>query len=86
MSCTTRGNTKDRAEWLFHVYDIDGDGQITVGEFQEALKYRLKQSQLRDLREIFSEIDDDKNGMLERSEFIKAVEASGRLREYFDCY
>lgn len=35
MSVTTRGTTKQRAEWLFHLYDINKDGTIEISEIQQ---------------------------------------------------
>ena len=76
----------ERVKWLFHVYDLDNDGTITIAEFREVLKYHLKKAQLHNVETIFTEIDKDGDGVLLKEEFIREVINNKLLKEYFDVY
>ena len=34
-----KGSNKEKLEWAFDVYDVDGDGEITVDEMKKVMKF-----------------------------------------------
>lgn len=86
MSVTSRGTIKQRAEWLFHLYDLNNDGEITISEFREVFKRRLKKTQLGELEDIFKAIDKNDDGFLTIDEFVGECCTNIKLMDYLDIY
>merc|ERR1739838_762783 len=75
LSVTTEGTTQDKLEWLFKVYDFDGNGIITMDEachmakcMQTAVKQpdemeeKSEEEQQMYIHNMFESIDVDGNG------------------------
>ena len=86
LSVTMHGSNRDKLEWAFDVYDVDGNGQITFDEMLHVLRcmqdYGMDgDSSDRDsdeklsvkVEEIFRIVDTDGNGSLSREEFIEGM-------------
>ena len=82
MSITTRGTTKQRAEWLFHLYDINNDGTIDISEIQQVMKIFMRKRELKDLYRIFKQIDVNNDGTLTMDEFVEGCCKDHTLMEY----
>ena len=83
---TARGTKQQRSEYLFHLYDADHSGEITIDEFSSLLKLRLRKIELTNLEEIFKTIDVDGNGSVDFEEFVSACSTNKTLIEYLDLY
>ena len=86
LSVTARGTKQQRSEYLFYLYDIDHSGEITIEEFSNLLKLRLRKIELTNLEEIFKKIDTNGNGNVDFDEFVKACSTNKTLIEYLDLY
>ena len=86
LSVTARGTKQQRSEYLFYLYDIDHSGEITIEEFSNLLKLRLRKIELTNLEEIFKKIDTNGNGNVDFEEFVKACSTNNTLIEYLDLY
>ena len=82
LSMTTAGTNEEKLEWLFTVYDYDGNGQISIEEVQQMAKL-IHDSMKADgaaehdeeyLSFIFDVVDDDGNGYWTKEEFIQGVQ------------
>ncbi|KAI0243364.1 Neurocalcin [Lamellibrachia satsuma] len=77
LSVTERGAVDERLKWAFSMYDINGDGQVSLKEATEILTsiHRLRglgdrESAERAARRIFRDLDVNGDGMLSESEFV----------------
>jgi Ca2+-binding EF-hand superfamily protein len=77
LSTITRGTVKEKLDWLFHLFDLDNDGQITRDELLFILRFLAKVHPDSDGRRpsdfvdlIFDKWDVDKDGSLSKAEFI----------------
>ena len=70
--------------------DIDGDGSISVPEFKVYLQKFFKDREMedtfnhiqnRDVDQMIREIDTDKNGFIDKEEFVRMMNMSSRLHE-----
>ena len=86
LSVTARGTRAERAEYLFKLYDINGDEEITVDEFESILKLKVRTQEVQKMSEMFKEIDADDNGALTKDEFVEACRSNQKLMEYLDIY
>ena len=86
LSVTGRGTKRQRYEYLFHLYDTDHSGEITIDEFSNSLKLRLKKVELTDMVDIFKAIDVDNSGAIDLKEFVTACMRNTLLMEYLDLY
>lgn len=80
LSMTTAGSNDEKLEWLFSVYDYDGNGQISIDEVQQMAKLIHSSMQVDGhendaeyLSFIFDVVDDDGNGYWTKEEFIQGV-------------
>ncbi|XP_078591542.1 neurocalcin homolog [Branchiostoma floridae x Branchiostoma japonicum] len=88
MSALLRGTTPERLKWAFNMYDLDGNGEISMQELLHVLKlmYELRSPDATleelelaetDLREvadkIFKELDEDGDGNLQCREFVDGL-------------
>lgn len=86
MSVTSRGTAAQRAEYLFRLYDINGDQEITIDEFTSVLSLKIRRVELANIIEVFKEMDADGNGALTREEFVDACAKNKKLMTYLDIY
>ena len=86
LSVTARGTKMQRSEYLFHLYDADHSGEITIDEFSSLLKMRLRKIELTNLIDIFRAIDTDDSGCVDYAEFVKACSTNKLLIKYLDLY
>ena len=86
MSVTSRGTAAQRAEYLFRLYDINGDQEITIDEFTSVLKLKVRKMELNKMQEVFKEMDADGNGALTKEEFVDACGKNKNLMQYLDIY
>ena len=86
LSVTGRGTKTQRFKYLFHLYDSDNSGEITIDEFSNSLKLRLKRVEISDMEEIFQAIDSDGSGAIDLEEFITACKTNILLMKYLDLY
>ena len=62
------GISSSDTQRLFHVFDRNGDGEITFEEFLTALCGQMSDQRQRIVREAFKKLDTNKNGTLEMDE------------------
>ena len=77
MSITSKGSIKDRLEWVFSMYDLDGDGQITRNEMLEIIRSLQSMFGTQDVatpeevvNQIFDQMDKNGDGIISKEEFI----------------
>jgi len=77
FSTASNGTMREKLEWLFNVYDIDGDGKITIDELSDVVKcmsdYR-KEISNSELVDMFKEVDSNSDGYLVLEEFTEGWE------------
>jgi calmodulin len=76
----------------FRVFDLNGDGRITAKELNYALKELGIKMKKKDIEKMINELDKDKNGTIEYSEFVQMMTMPAsreadefELREAFRC-
>merc|ERR1739838_918747 len=84
LSVTTEGTTREKLEWLFRVYDFDGNGKITMDEACHMAKCMSQSSAVKQSHKdaerseeekdmyfynMFESIDSDGNGSWSLEEF-----------------
>ncbi|KAJ5074554.1 calcium binding protein [Anaeramoeba ignava] len=80
MSITSRGSTDEKLEFLFNIYDLDGNGFIERDEIHQIFKslhnISIQDNELNDEKALisyvdqaFDEADQDKDGALSLDEF-----------------
>jgi Ca2+-binding EF-hand superfamily protein len=79
------GTLREKLSWLFDVYDTDRSGFISMWEMARVLKlvFSFKNVQgdvVLKTKEIFNEIDRNKDGKLSRCEFIAGCTQNEKLR------
>merc|ERR1712168_25746 len=85
LSLTTRGSIRDKLEWVFDIYDVDGNGYITLEEISDVVK-SMQDAKKADneagkkgylsttkVAAVFMAADNDNDGYLTVDEFIEAV-------------
>ncbi|XP_051127750.1 uncharacterized protein LOC127249133 [Andrographis paniculata] len=77
----------------FRLFDKDGDGRITVEELGAVIESLGQTATNEELNDMISEVDTNRNGTIEFSEFIhlmartmKESDAEEDLREAFDVF
>ncbi|XP_040576673.1 hippocalcin-like protein 1 [Lepeophtheirus salmonis] len=78
----------EKLQWLFdNVYDKDHSGSLTRSELEEILANILKQEHIRSdkgtelINDIFRELDENKDGLITKQEFIHSASGSVLLWE-----
>lgn len=80
---TTRGSIDDKLRWAFNIYDINGDGRISITEVASIVKsvQALTNAQDRNLNDTkvqsyFENLDRNRDGELTVNEFIRGSKAN----------
>ena len=80
------GSIRDKLEWVFDIYDVDGNGYITLEEISDVVKsmQEAKKSDDGEVKKgylsttkvaaVFMAADNDNDGYLTVDEFIECVE------------
>jgi len=83
LSMTTEGSNEEKLEWLFNVYDFDGNGKISEEEvhhmanvIQDSMRQEENHGETSEeyISLIFDAVDDDGNGYWTLDEFIQGVQ------------
>ena len=61
-------NGHEKAENIFHLFDIDGDGNLMKDELGVVWHKIFKSKE--EFEKMFDEMDQDKNGMISMDEFL----------------
>lgn len=88
---STNHNMRKKLEWIFELYDIDGNGQIDRDEFRTIVLsiYQILDTQKKSsssdrekhIDDLFSKIDTDKSKYITLDEFIDACSRDQQLLE-----
>lgn len=83
ISVVTRGSVEEKLGWAFKIYDVDGNGYVSLDEIIKILESIHKMAgvitgedeyDVTKIVEIFEKMDTDKNGFLTLDEFIHGAE------------
>ena len=70
VSITTRGTLSEQVEWIFQLYDVSGNQQVTIEDIVDILKAaNIDDYDDSDLADIFDRMDNNKKGFLSYEEF-----------------
>lgn len=64
----------EKAHYLFGMFDKEGDGQISIGEFKDALDALNLGFTIDEIGEIVRELDEDGDGVVSQEEFAELIE------------
>lgn len=88
---STNVNYKKKLEWVFNLYDIDGNSNIDREEFRTIIEaiYKVLDSKQKhsfksieqNANDLFQQIDIDKSKTISLEEFVKACTKDNRLLE-----
>lgn len=80
---TTRGSLEDKLRWAFNIYDVNGDGKVSVTEISNIVRSVQALANVRDLnlsdgkiQQYFVSCDHNKDGTLTVDEFINGSKAN----------
>lgn len=97
LSVTSRGSPMEKLTWAFTMYDLNGDGVITMAEMLEIVKsiYAMigDRVKLADgernpedrARKIFSDMDRNRDGMLTKEEFLEGAKNDPAIMKLLQC-
>jgi len=96
LSLSKRGTVREKMEWLFEIYDVDGNGRITLDELcavvQSMQHHREKDNpscgkkfSTPVMTAVFTQVDSDSDGYLTMEEFVQGVEGNKELVEVLNC-
>ena len=91
INITSAGKPEDKLNWAFSMYDIDGNGTIEKHEMLEIIRaiYKMVGDAVEltsddnpeaRTKEIFDKMDQNKDGVLTRDEFINGCLKDDQLR------
>ena len=69
LSVTTRGTLSEQIEWIFRLYDIDGDGFIVMSEITGIMQAANINQTSSNLLRLFKKMDKNDDGKLSFEEF-----------------
>ena len=70
VSTTTRGTLSEQVEWVFQLYDIDGNQRINIQDIIDILKAaNIQERSEAELSDIFEKMDMNKDNFLSYDEF-----------------
>ena len=75
FSITMKGSKDEKLGWVFDVYDVDGNGEITLSEMKHVLVFVHGSSGASEIpiESVFNIVDLDSNGVLSRQEFVEGM-------------
>merc|ERR1711871_685118 len=73
-SASNDQSPKELAAQLFAMFDDDGSGSITVGEFKDALDKLGSDLSVDEIADLVKELDEDNSGTIEEHEFAELLE------------
>ena len=75
---TTRGTIDDKLRWAFHIYDVNGDGRVSINEVSSIVKSVQALANVHDsnlseekLQQYFGKCDKNSDGTLTVDEFVR---------------
>lgn len=94
LSVTTRGTTKEKLQWAFSIYDIDGDGTISARELVTIIKSIKSMADALDdhnvtddrILKIFKTFDINNDGVLTFDEFMRGARKDPLFMKMLDDY
>ena len=69
LSVTSRGTLNEQIQWIFRLYDIDGDGVINISEIVEIMRAANVDQKSSEILIIFKKMDKNNDGVLSLEEF-----------------
>ena len=69
LSITACGSLDEKIDWMFHLYDIDGDRVIEMHEICHIMRQASKNQTSVDLLKVFKGMDSNKDGVISYEEF-----------------
>lgn len=89
LSVTSQGSVEEKLEWAFNIYDLDGNGSISMGEMREIIKTiyntRPPKERLTPLgiqertEQTFKKLDTNNDGKISKTEFIRGAKSDTSL-------
>jgi len=83
LSMTTRGSIDDKLRWAFNIYDVNGDGKVSISEVSSIVKSVQALVNVHDrnldeekLQIYFERCDKNQDGTLTVDEFIRGSRAN----------
>lgn len=94
LSVTTRGTTKEKLQWAFSIYDINGDGSISSRELITIIKSIKSMADALDdhnatddkILQIFKTFDINNDGVLTFEEFMVGARKDPLFMKMLDDY
>eukprot|EP01134_Creolimax_fragrantissima_P001436 CFRG1436T1 len=98
LSIASRGNTEEKLEWAFRLYDINNDGIISKNEMKNVMQsiYEMigdlvhfpeaENSPDKRVDHIFELLDENQNGLLGLEEFMKGSEKDPNVMRALRLY
>ena len=94
LSLSKRGSVREKMEWLFEIYDVDGNGRITLDELTDVVKCMQHHGEPQKscskfsapvMTAVFTQVDADSDGYLTMDEFVSGVEGNPELVAVLNC-
>ena len=96
LSLSKRGSVREKMEWLFEIYDVDGNGKITLEELCKVVESMQHHKEKNNpscgkkfskpvMTAVFTQVDSDSDGYLTVDEFVAGVEGNKELVEVLNC-
>ena len=94
LSVTTRGTTKEKLQWAFSIYDINGDGSISARELVTIIKSIKSMADALDdqnvsddrILQIFKSFDVNNDGVLTADEFMEGARKNPLFMNMLEDY
>jgi len=86
LHITSNGTSEEKLAWAFRMYDIDGNGSVDFAEMKRVLSAVLEvmgvsEGHLGRSFELFTTLNQDKDGLVSQEEFMKAVKNDKSLMD-----